>query len=1063
MREALAAVSRHGALLQSLELSISGSERDSIACLSHLPALESLVLWDVPCDHLHVVSQTLEGRLALRTLVLSVEHDCSLSDLPDDCIAGEMFWPSDFDLLGGLQSLTSLTIDNMALGTRSRFPSELRKLENLQGLHVLGLSRIPATTCEVLGDLKHLEALAINVAGWTQHQTARMLHGLSQLIDLRLAGSGLDAHSTLAHPLKLMQGLQTLELRGFTSSSWAPFIHQAILDKRALGEVGIIAAPPTTGVAFAENLPPDIDTSLPITETHRCPALKCFLGKNLNLNANTVAEVVAGSHKLERMQLVQDMPVRVNSNLLMALENASSLQHLEVPFADLAAEISGLADYPKRIIRSLRSQLDGTAFDVPVCTIVVVGDSRSSSNRDDRLGKTQLCTRLRGQAVLPPGGSDVTRGFERHHAVFAATDNDRKTRSVECVLMDFGGQKELLSAHRLFLGTRLVYAICIDARDSLASTRVLHWLNTARVNSLARGQPEHGRRHPPCVIVETHAGRSSKRGYRIADLKSIVNQYQASCETAPHIEIIDGYDNYDDPDGEGLVRIRAAVGRCLASAGVFGGGFDRLSSEAIHMFLHERYPLAPIDSIDALAEKLNRLNRSLPYPTEQRGVTLAGPPKLTTEELIRLIRLLRDLGLVTWFGDWSRNAGPLMSSKVFDPAVINELLYAIVDPTLNLGTTLTDSEFARILRERRDARWADDPQLLADVVALLKETGLIVTARHGSEHRVVVPDRIESLRPDTVPTTATREWPLVMTQVVTYWPDRLVPALIAEHNDCLAPTATPARNRLRLFVPSGTEAADSEVQLGLQEMPQSDGRVHTRVSISSPVASDASRRSCVRMCAWLERLYEKETGDSLGAWRETNLVIDQQANANQRNRQTERVVTARRNWLDAISVETMRRDEGVQSAMDKLGVDLATVSDVELRRRLTVVAKADLTDGERGWATVAAVALTSFDSKSSSTASLRRLAAFVSQLDHACQSRATDPKHSSGLADESHSLKAVLAAGLPDDDDVNSAAALFARGRCWRPGQSEQVISHLSFARLLSSAVTKMFGSRRAR
>lgn len=423
-------------------------------------------------------------------------------------------------------------------------------------------------------------------------------------------------------------------------------------------------------------------------------------------------------------------------------------------------------------------------------------------------------------------------------------------------LFDFGGQQALQSAHRFFLAhQRSMYCIVADASRTLADSRLEYWLRyvaatheerlrwSARfdVGREAEAAPaawpdeERARRvadrmaafastrsRAVCVVVLSHCAREDlstrmPSGDRRTLERSIAVEQVLELTAQPEfdgldLEIVDGFDSYDDPADKRLATVRVALGKAAAKvteiwtnklpmaffdargriAEQFGDAADEEQAA------HELVPWLPLRDVRSEIVK----------SIMEHGGTLAHAQE--DAEAVYL-RTLRDLGVVHWVGDMPSHVLPEASEireLVLNPRWVRGPVYRVLRMRSDgAGSGLSRGMILRELEGRGERHGARDMspgitrEQAAQVFRLMEACDLIVPltmpmARDGGDERYLVIDQLTD-EPGASLDDCDVRWRL------DFMPDWFMPRLIGRLWPLRPVGGTAFRNMFRVQLPTG--------------------------------------------------------------------------------------------------------------------------------------------------------------------------------------------------------------------------------------------------------------------
>ncbi len=355
---------------------------------------------------------------------------------------------SDLGPLAGLSALQSLD----CTGTKVSDLSPLAGLSALQSLDCTG------TKVSDLGPLAGLSALQSLDCSYTQVSDLGPLAGLSALQLLYCIGTQV---SDLG-PLAGLSALQSLDCSGTHVSELGPLAGLSALRSLYCWNTQVSELGPLAGLSALQSLAcsqTEVSDLGPLAGLSALRLLYCWNTQVSDLGP------LAGLSALQSLNCsstqVSDLPAP-----LVWLESLKKLVLFNTHITDIPAEVLS-PDFSTDCLESLRAHLrDLEVGDerLPDVKVLVLGNGR--------IGKTQICRRLRGEAFDPT--VDSTHGILvtsamlplPPQAVEAAHPGHeeaglpaRPGEEARLHLWDFGGQDLYHGTHALFMRTRSIFVL----------------------------------------------------------------------------------------------------------------------------------------------------------------------------------------------------------------------------------------------------------------------------------------------------------------------------------------------------------------------------------------------------------------------------------------------------------------------------------------------------------------------------------------------------------------------------------------------------------------------------
>ena len=363
---------------------------------------------------------------------------------------------TDLSPLSGLQRLESLDLSNTVV-------TDVSPLAGLQGLQRLNLSNTDVKDLSPLYGLQGLESLDLS---HTDVKDLSPLYGLQGLESLDLSHTGVTDLSSLARlqrlkslarsytrvsdlaPLAGLQGLQRLELR-FTDGVTDLSPLSGLQGLRSLDLMGtdVTDVSPLSGLPGLQSLDLSYTGVTDLAPLSGLPGLQ-----RLNLSNTDVTDLspLSGLKALEELGAFS-CRASFPRALLRGIAELPLLTDLR---ADEAAGVPReVLSHDRRDnclarLRAYFSEVDLGAEAESEVKVILLGNGR--------VGKTQLCRRLRGE----PFDEEVesTHGVKIWRQPLRVR-SDGEERSFQVNWWDFGGQDIYHGTHALFLRSRAVFLV----------------------------------------------------------------------------------------------------------------------------------------------------------------------------------------------------------------------------------------------------------------------------------------------------------------------------------------------------------------------------------------------------------------------------------------------------------------------------------------------------------------------------------------------------------------------------------------------------------------------------
>jgi internalin A len=389
--------------LQTLDC--SGTQVSDLGPLKGLPALQTL-----DCSGTQVSDLApLKGLPALQTL------DCSGTQV------------SDLAPLKGLPALQTLDCSETQVG-------DLAPLKGLPALQTLYCSR---TQVSDLAPLKGLPALQTLYCPGTQVSDLAPLKGLPNLQTLYCSRTQVG---DLA-PLKGLPALQTLNCLGTQVSDLGPLKGLPALQTLECSETQVSNLAPLKGLPALQTLDCSETQVGDLAPLKGLPALQ-----TLDCSGTQVSDLAPlnGLPALQTLDCSRCRLTDVSADFWLA-PSLNFLILLETYLPGIPAEVLSQGRYDSCLesLRAHLSDLGAGQESVPDVKLMVLGNGR--------IGKTQMCRRLRGEqydeSVQSTHGIMVTS---------ASLPQSQGGDTIRLQIWDFGGQDIYLGTHALFMRSRAI-------------------------------------------------------------------------------------------------------------------------------------------------------------------------------------------------------------------------------------------------------------------------------------------------------------------------------------------------------------------------------------------------------------------------------------------------------------------------------------------------------------------------------------------------------------------------------------------------------------------------------
>lgn len=397
---------------------------------------------------------------------------------------------------------------------------------------------------------------------------------------------------------------------------------------------------------------------------------------------------------------------------LRGIQDLHDLKRLDVrenPELRLPWDVAAAVDNPSRIL-AWQFEADEMLREVKVA---LLGEAET--------GKTALCGRLCRDNRSDPSKRTISFDASTLELRDVEARVDGKCGSTDFMwlsVLDFGGQRHLRSAHKVFLSNRrTVYIIVLDATRDLEANRAEYWLEYVQnvheqwlrrevaqqmteLNALGKWtESEYARRFgevldelrarrskPPVVIILTHCAttdespsgqgscadglsprRALHRRLRLDDVVRLAERHSA--------QVVDGFDSYAKEGLAKLDDIAAAIERAVA---------------AMPEVWQELYPMSFGEVMEAVRERFGgrweddrEAQTQAWMMSEREALELIANacPSWSPDHAIppdQYLASMRNLGVVHWLGDWPAVDDELVKRTVFNPRAVRWPVYDVL-------------------------------------------------------------------------------------------------------------------------------------------------------------------------------------------------------------------------------------------------------------------------------------------------------------------------------------------------------------------------------------------------
>ncbi len=419
------------ALLSLQSLYCSSTQVSDLAPLAALQSLQSLSCSYTKVSDLAPLAalQSLQALYCSSTQVSDLAPLAALQSLQSlDCSSTQV---SDLAPLAALQSLRSLYCYSTQV-------SDLAPLAALQSLQSLSCSSTQVSDLAPLAALQSLQSLSCSS---TQVSDLTPLAALQSLQALYCSSTQV---SDLA-PLAAIQSIQSLDCRGTRVSDLASLAALQSLQwldcsYTKVSDLAPLAALQSLQWLDCQGTP--VSDLAPLGRLRSLQSLDCFYTKVSDL-APLVALQFLQSLNCSWTQ-VRDLP-----DALVWRQSLRWLSLYRTRITEIPAEVLSSGPHTNCLenLRAHMRDLEEGEERLPDVKVLVLGNGR--------IGKTQICRRLRGEDFRPD--ADSTHGITVKAAPLTMPHEDGEQARLH--LWDFGGQDLYHGTHALFMRTRSVFLL----------------------------------------------------------------------------------------------------------------------------------------------------------------------------------------------------------------------------------------------------------------------------------------------------------------------------------------------------------------------------------------------------------------------------------------------------------------------------------------------------------------------------------------------------------------------------------------------------------------------------
>jgi internalin A len=340
---------------------------------------------------------------------------------------------TDLSPLAGLQGLQRLRL-------RSTDVADLSPLAGLRGLQSLDLSYTGVTDLSPLAGLQGLQSLELSDTGVTDLSPLAGLQGL-QSLDL------IGTNVTDLSPLSGLLGLQSLALINTDVTDLSPLAGLQGLQYLNLGRTNVTDLSPLSGLHGLRSL---YLWEIGVADLSPLSGLQGLQRLNLAGAGVTDLSPLSGLQALQELDALH-CKASFPRALLRAIAELPRLIYLRADEASgVPWEVTSHHRHDNCLprLRTYFSEVDLGAEAENEVKVILLGNGR--------VGKTQLCRRLRGEAFDEKVES--THGVKIWRQLLRVRSGDEE-RNFQVSWWDFGGQDIYHGTHALFLRSRAVFLV----------------------------------------------------------------------------------------------------------------------------------------------------------------------------------------------------------------------------------------------------------------------------------------------------------------------------------------------------------------------------------------------------------------------------------------------------------------------------------------------------------------------------------------------------------------------------------------------------------------------------
>jgi internalin A len=428
----------------------------------------------------------------------------------------------------------------------NRLDSELYRLAALLDLNALSVSGTELTTLAGIGHFRALQSLDCS---WTQVSDLSPLLGLSALQSLDCSRTQVSDLS----PLRGLSALQSLVCFWTQVSDLSPLRELSALQSLNCGETQVSDLSPLRGLSALQSLHCGGTQVSDLSPLRGLSALQ-----SLHCGGTQVSDLspLRGLSALQSLHCSRCVLAIIPENFWYK-RSLHSLYLFETQVPGIPREVLSQTIF-EDCLESLRAHLGDLragAVAVPDVKLMVIGNGR--------VGKTQICRRLRGEDYEPRVPS--THGVVVTSASLPASDGAQPT---VLHIWDFGGQDIYHGTHALFMRTRAAFLIVWTPEAESSGEHVWegmafrnhplpYWIDTVRHLGAASS---------PVLIVQSRCDRLEDDVHRLPAPPELV-------AALPHWELqYSAFNNrkratLDEALREAVERVRGLEGETTIGTG----------------------------------------------------------------------------------------------------------------------------------------------------------------------------------------------------------------------------------------------------------------------------------------------------------------------------------------------------------------------------------------------------------------------------------------------------------------------------------------------------------------